>query len=661
DTTWRNLNNPQPGISETGRFLQLTPDVDYTLQPETGYITFKTQINDDDIIAVAYRIENSSTGPSDDLYFGEFLSTANDANDSVLVLKLVKPRNLQPQFKEAWKLLMKNFYPLGGRNIKQDNFEFNLAYEVPGQDPITEDNGVKFLQAFGLDKINAAGGTTPDDKFDWVPGTTILPETGEILFPVLEPFGKDFPSDKLPDSLKFQDIYDTTKTFAQNVKIKDKWELKGKYSGEATSVYSLGFNVVENSVKVLLDGRELTPGVDYVVDYNSGQLTIRNDAALVPGANVKITYEQNDLFSLASKTLLGARGIFNISDKTKLGFSVLNLNQQTLSDKVRIGEEPLSNTIYGVDFNTAGDLPFLTKAISKIIPTKQMSSFTLAGEYAYMNPDPNTKKSTIASDNGASIAYIDDFEGTKRTIPLGVSYGGWHDLSPPDKLPLLMDTSYVAMMKYKSESFWFTETSTVNVNDIWPLKQVARSDQLISVLDYVYRPGIPGTYSGYRGKNSIGEDTWGSIPDYAKTNKKRNWGGMMKLLSSTANNLTEENIEYIDIWMQPVDVPKDAKMIIDLGRISEDVIPNRKLNTEDKPPYNEVINEGEDTGIDGLTDAQEKDRYHSEEQDPAHDDFNFNGQSPNYMDYEHINGTENNAELTDIGRVPDTEDLNRNG
>ena len=642
--SYRTLDNPVPGQSETGRFLLLTKDVDYSIQDETGYITFKTQVNDDDIIAVAYRFENASTGPEDDLFYGEFLNTANAAGDSVLVLKLVKPKNLQPTFKQAWKLLMKNFYSLGGRNIKQDGFQFNLAYEVPGQDPITEINGSKFLQAFGLDKVNASGGATPDNVFDWFPGTTILPETGEIIFPVLEPFGKNFPQD-LPDSLKFQDIYDTTKTFAQYVKTKDKWELTGQYSGEATSVYQLGFNVVENSVRVLLNGRELTPGVDYVVDYNSGQLTIRNDAALVPGADLKITFEQNDLFSLASKTLLGARGILNISNKTKLGFSLLNLNQQTLSDKVRIGEEPLSNTIYGVDFNTSGDLPFLTKALNKIIPTRQMSSFTLAGEYAYMNPDPNTKKSTIASDNGASIAYIDDFEGTKRTIPVGIAYTGWKDLSPPELLPMLRDTLPQAMMKYKAKSFWFTETSSVNVNDIWPQKKVARSDQLISIMDYVYMPDTPGTYNIY--------------PNLS--NKERNWGGMMKVLSSSANNLTEENIEFIDIWMQPSQVPKGAKMLIDLGRISEDVIPNRKLDTEDKPPYNEVINEGEDTGIDGMNDDEERAAYHSNAADPAHDDFAFSGQSSNIFDYFNINGTEGNAQLTDIGRVPDTEDLNRNG
>ena len=134
---------------------------------------------------------------------------------------------------------------------------------------------------------------------------------------------------------------------------------------------------------------------------------------------------------------MGARGIFDFSQKTKLGFSVLNLNQQTLSDKVRIGEEPLSNTIYGLDFNTSGDLPFLTKLLDKVISTKQMSSFTLQGEFAYIDPDPNTKKSTILSDNGNSIAYIDDFEGAKRIIPVGVSYTAWKDLSPPEKLPTL--------------------------------------------------------------------------------------------------------------------------------------------------------------------------------------------------------------------------------
>jgi len=62
-----------------------------------------------------------------------------------------------------------------------------------------------------------------------------------------------------------------------------------------------------------------------------------------------------------------------------LGFSFLNLNQQTLSDKVRIGEEPLNNSIFGIDFKSDVELPFITKGLSYLFSTKQMSSFNFEG------------------------------------------------------------------------------------------------------------------------------------------------------------------------------------------------------------------------------------------------------------------------------------------
>ena len=171
----------------------------------------------------------------------------------------------------------------------------------------------------------------------------------------------------------------------------------------------------------------------------------------------------------------------------------MNLNQQTLSDKVRIGEEPLSNTIYGVDANTGIDLPIVTKALDNIISTSEMSSINVSGEYAYINPDPNTKKSTIASDQGQSIAYIDDFEGAKRTIPVGVSYTAWKDPSPPDSLPGLSGLTPKQLMDYKGKSIWYTVTpGDVNVKNIWPIKSVAKADQQVTVMDYVFLPDTPG-------------------------------------------------------------------------------------------------------------------------------------------------------------------------
>jgi len=641
-----------PGQSETGRFVLLTPGVDYTLHPETGFITFNTQVQDNDIIAVAYRVENGPS-TSDDLFYGEFLNSAGADTTSKLVLKLIKPRNLQPggNFAEAWKLLLKNIYPIGGRNIKKEGFEFKIKYQLDGQDPVTElstpAGPVKLLNAFGLDLIDVSNNPNPDDIFDYRPRLTIFPATGEIVFPTLEPFGKDL-NPSIPKSFAYQSIYDTTKTFARQNNLKDKWLMTGKFSGDVTSVYQLGFNVVENSVRVLLDGRVLTKGVDYTVDYTIGQLTIRNDAALVPGANLSITYEQNDLFQLASKTLLGARGIINISDKSKLGFTVLNLNQQTLSEKVRIGEEPLSNTIYGIDFKTSTDLPFLTKALDKVISTKAKSTLSVSGEYAYTKPDPNTKKSVIPDDAGKSIAYIDDFEGAKRIIPIGVNSTGWKDLSAPDRLPLLNGLTKQKMMDFKGKSFWFSRTpSDVNVRDIWgEKKKVARSNEQVSVLDYVFLPDTPGTYN--------------YTPDLA--NRSKNWGGIMRLLSTTANNLLEQNIEFIEFWMNSSEAQKDAKVYIDLGRISEDVIPNNRLDTEDKNGNGVIDPDGkEDTGIDGLTDPEERSKYNSNKTDPSGDDFrSFLPGTGSIFDYFNFNGTQGNAQRIDLGRIPDTEDLNLN-
>jgi len=496
-----------------------------------------------------------------------------------------------------------------------------------------------------LDETDESGTSSePDGAFDFLPGQTILPQTGEIIFPVLEPFGRDLPPE-LDAALAYNSVYDTTKTFAQQDRAKDKFILLGEYSAVTSSIYNIGFNVVENSVRVTLNGRELSQGADYSVDYSIGQIIIRNDAALVPGAKLKITYEQNDLFQLASKTLIGFRGLYEFNKKTKLGFSLLNLNQQTLSDKVRIGEEPLNNSIFGIDFLSSIDLPFITKGLDYLISTKTMSNVIFKGEFAYINPDPNTKKSTISSDAGKSIAYIDDFEGAKRIIPIGVSYTGWHDLSIPDNMPTIpQNLDKEDIMRYKGDSYWYNVLpSNVFVEDIWGnRKSVAREDRQVTVLDYVFDPTKRGAYN----KNPKLDDP------------EKMWGGVMRLLSSTANNLVEENIEFIEFYLNMPSVPEGGKLYIDLGEISEDVIPNGILDSEDKN-QNDNVDDGEDTGIDGIPNAQERvlDTL-GLGNDPANDNFSFT--LSNNPDYSSIKGTEGNASLTDVGLLPDTEDLNRN-
>jgi len=642
---WRDIDpDPTPGRSIINdRFVPMVEGTDYDANFSAGFISFKTPVNNEDAIAIAYRVK----GPEGDVdnYYGEFLKEVANDTSTVMVLKLIKPKKLKPggTFDDAWKLQLKNIYPIGGRKINKENFIFDINLQIPGQEPVNNIDGVNLLEAFGLDLTDESGTGGPDGAFDWDPGRTILAETGEIIFPMLQPFGKNFPADFDPE-LIYQAVYDTSVTFAKQDKTKDKFILVGEYSAEASSVYSIGFNAVENSVKVTLDGRTLEEGKDYSVDYNIGQVIIRNRDALIPGANLRISYEKNDLFQLASKTLLGLRGIYDVSEKTKFGFSFLNLNQTTLSDKVRIGEEPLNNSIFGFDFQTGLDLPFITSGLNHLISTKEMSSINLKGEFAYMNPDPNTKKSKIKSDNSASIAYIDDFEGAKRTIPIGVSYTGWRDISVPDRIPGLEGLTKQQQMSYKSHSYWFNILpSDVRVEDIWgDRKKVGRNDDQVTALNFVFNPGERGRYNYTP-----------ALDDKAQT-----WGGMMRPLSSSASNLIEENIEFIEFWLRIEQAPEDAKIIFDLGQVSEDVIPDNNLNQEDQN-QNDRLDDGEDLGIDGLTNVQEIDLYGDidGDGDPSKDDFRFTLGSG---DYTRINGTQGNGELSDVGRLPDSEDMNRN-
>lgn len=640
-------NNTVPGRSEIDRrFILLTEGTDYIIHPETGFVTFKTQIQDQDAIAVSYYVEGATNSSDDDIYYGEFTRDAVGDSTTRLVLKLIRPSSLQPQFKDAWKLQLRNIYPIGGRRIKEEGFTLDIKQIVEGGEPQDNINGTKLLQAFGFDNTDKSKtSTTPDGSFDFFSDRTIIPETGEIIFPVLQPFGRDFPT-QLPADYKFQAVYDTTVTFAKQDRAKDKFIIVGEYSADVSSNINIGFNVVENSVRVLLNGSPLKEGVDYEVDYNLGQVIIRNDNALVPGADLKITSEQNDLFTLASKTMLGFRGLYEFNRETSLGFSFLNLNQQTLSDKVRIGEEPLNNSIFGVDFKTNINLPFVTKALDKLISTSAPSSFQVNAEMAYIDPDPNTKKSTISSDGGRSIAYVDDFEGAKRTIPLVEAYGSWHDLSLPNNLPFIGTLDENTQMNYKAKTHWYNITpSDVNIKDIYGTRKQAPPDgQQITTLDFVYQPDKRGFYN------------------YNPTlsDKSRNWGGIMKPLSSTANNLIEENIEFIEFWVNIVEAPAGAKLHMDLGQISEDVIPNRKLDTEDKND-NDLVDDGEDVGMDGLKNPDEPFYNSSTNGDPGDDDYSFLLRSNmSSDDYAKINGTEGNAVSIDLGRIPDTEDLNRN-
>jgi cell surface protein SprA len=672
---------PKSGEIEAGKFKRLQRDIDYTLNPATGILALNQSLQDDQVVAVAYRTEGpDDTTPTDDIIFGTFagdprLKLYKDANGqdvfSRMVLKLVKPRNLTPSFEKAWKQKVKSIYSLNMRNMRaEDLANFKLVYRSGGQpdQEVLPEISAQLIRLFGLDNTDDNGGY-PDGRIDFLPGLTVNPARGEIIFPTLEPWNEGLlnnfrqllpndPESKIEPYL-FPELYTMTKSQARQSN-KDRILIVGTTRGASSAIYQLGFNVVPGSVRVTLNGSPLTPGVDYTVNDQMGTVQILKEEALAPGANLNIDFEKQDLFTFASKTLVGARGEIDIDKNTFFGFTFLSQNQKTLSDKVRIGEEPISNSMFGIDARTQFDLPVLTDALNTLpfISTKEQSSLSIQGEAAMIIPGAGRKTSTIPSDNGESVAYLDDFEGSRIFIPLQTAYSVWRLGSVPNVLPTNDAPTDSSMNQNRTKLAWYNlpitslSPKTVRVDDIWPEKSVAREDQRVTVLDLDYYPGRRGPFN-YR-------------PDLGV--QRRNWASIIRLLPPNASNLVDGNFNYIELWMK-VDNHSGGKLIIDMGKISEDVIPNGKLDSEDDvlpgSIRNGILNAGEDVGLDMLTDEEERIVYAAEIaaglipfDDPSGDNYRYD---PN--DWTQFNGTEGNGDQTDgdpAGQFPDTEDLNNN-
>ncbi|HMS65200.1 MAG TPA: cell surface protein SprA, partial [Ignavibacteria bacterium] len=405
------------------------------------------------------------------------------------------------------------------------------------------------------------------------------------------------------------------------------------------------------SVVIKLGQIELSPLTDYSVDYSTGTVLIKNASALL-SKDLKISYETNDLFTLASKTFLGLRGNYRISDKSSVGFTFVNLNQATLNDKVRLGEEPTNNSMFGIDFFTEIPSKFLTNVVN-LLPgynTKAPSSISLRGEVASLITDPNTLKSNIPGDNNEAIAYIDDFEGAKKIVSLGGTYNSWTMASVPlDNSIVNCDTCVIEKNSKRGKLKWFNVANSVDVRVIYPKRSVTATQTTVTPFFLTYDPTRRGMYN-YNGRFDTIQD------------KSTTWNGVMKYLNTTSNDLINENINFIEFSMK-IDKNSNTgtgKLVIDLGNISQDAIPNGILNTEDTLG-NGNLQVGNDIGTDFKKDSAEQSLWAILNpglpipQDPAQDNFILSNSDPTF---DFVNGTENNGN-SDVGRRPDTEDLNK--
>ncbi len=587
---------------------------EYTLNSTLGFISLKTALNADEVLAVAY--EYTLGGKT--YQVGEF-STDGIETPNALIVKMLKSSAPSPS-NAMWKLMMKNVYYLGAMGIQSENFELNVQYhnDTTGAylNYITEGNckNQLLLKVMNLDRLDSKQQTRPDGKFDYVEGYTVNSSTGRVIFPVVEPFGshlrKAIGNDAIADKYVFQELYDSTLVVAAEFSEKNKFRLTGKYQSSSGSEIKLNaMNIPRGSVVVTAGGATLTENVDYTVDYVMGTVTILNESILASGTSVDVSLENQSLFNTQRKTLIGTHLEYAFNDNFSLGGTVMHLSEMPLVTKPEVGSEPISNTIWGLNAAYRDEAPWLTKAIDALplLNATAASNISLSGEFAQMIPRHRK------IENNPGYAYLDDFESTETGIDLRYPHY-WHLASTP------YDPSAGALFPEAAKSndieygvnrallSWFSvDNSVFNQNNSTTPEHIRRNPDLQSnhltravreqeifpnreslLGQSSYMPVLNlSFYPDERGPYNLDATNWNPITGRLANPEKR-WGGIMRKLETS--DFETANIEYIEFWlMDPfvydtLGTSKGGNLYFNLGDVSEDILKDGKKFFENGMP-----------------------------------------------------------------------------
>ena len=649
---------------ESARLLNSS---EYTVNTAMGYVSLKSGIQTDQVLAVAY--EYTSGGVT--YQVGEFASDITDTKQALFV-KSLKNTSSNPQ-QGNWDLMMKNVYYLASQ-IEKDKFRLDVKYQSDTTGvylsyiPEQQVKSTPIIRVLGADRLDNNNKAHSNGYFDYVEGYTV--SNGRVFIPKVEPFGsymRDYlvkhgvAVDKA-EQYAFTELYDSTKTVAKQIAEKNKYQMVGQYKGSSANVISLdAYNVPQGSVVVTAGGVTLKEGTDYSVDYNAGEVTILNQSIIDAGTAVNVSLESNTDYGQMRKTMFGVNWEYDFSKNFQMSGTLQHLSEQALTNKVAMGAEPLNNTLWGINLNWKKESQWLTNVLNKVpfLHVTQPSNISFTGEFAQL----------IAGEAGGTqdnASYIDDFEDTKGAIDV-MTPTSWVLSSVPslnfkddynDKTGLSSGFHRSRMAWYTIDPLFTRRGSSltpghiksdlkqlsnhyvreVYVKELFPLRDQSTyqgATNTLSVLNLAYYPSEPGPYNF---------NVADIQPDGTLQNPQRNWGGMMRKLDT--NDFEQANVEYIEFWMldpfiysreQADAADYGGDFYINLGEVSEDILRDGKkfyesgmpvdgsnsftytqwgkIPTQSTVTYAFATTSGsralQDVGFNGLTDAEEQTFYKS--------------------------------------------------
>ncbi len=595
----------------TGLYRPLVDGEDYLLHQSGLWLQLRNTLPDQEALAVTYI---AADGREIGTFAAESVSDAHSADPANVAppfLELIKGINHRPQT-ATWDREMHHVYRVSASpGVAEASVELIISQGDPEVGNTFRDapNGtqLEFLKIFGLDDDPTDNRIDVSQIYEATPvgvAVTSGPTGTYIVPPTLEPFkvppplrgvtglsGQPFP---LVAGDRNEAIYDEpndqvrrgSNLYLLTIRYRQRFE-------GFLSTISIGVGGVrEGSDRVSIDGVELVRGEDYIIDYDVGQIELREPERWFANnlnARVRVSYEQKPLFQLAPTTVFGFQARYGLGTTGELNFIGLSQTEKTLQTRPELGLEPSAVRLGGVSgrFNFRPD--WLTGLVNALpgVESDAPSAISLDGELALSMPTTNTR----------GITYVDDFEGGSGfTLPmvarawrLGASPStttGAESVAPAD-----FSAGNAAELVWQDQYVVQTAEGQQVVGGLFP----GQIDEELLIQGQARPEPVLTLTARLPANRQIGPNP-NPPPGPA-------WSSMTSVISVNGQDFT--TIEFLEFYVAVSDELADStSLILDLGTLSEDAFALNdqgqplglgQLNREVDPPR--VWSNAEDVGL----------------------------------------------------------------
>ncbi len=551
-------------VSESGWFRYLQPGVDYYLHPSGLWAALRRPLRGEEMLAVTYV---TAAGDTIGDYNPERIHNAG-GRPELRLLKASGPKH-QPG-SPTWNMEMHQVYRISSSDHVESGsvaLALSLGELSAGRTFKRRNDGreITLLKLMGLDE--EAPVDQVDPAFIYQPAREFFQEQAPVsgtfvVFPTLRPFAEPPPLPSL--ALSAQETLeilgaDANPTIYESVDPVER-ENGGLYrltipfrirEEGIISTFSLGaLGIRDGSERIYFGEKLLTPGEDYVVDYDVGQVTLLSAEALFasdPQGRVRATWEQKALFQIAPTSIFGLNARYGLGDRGAVHLLGLYQREQTLQTRPQLGVEPASILMGGLNGDLVFGANWLDDLAARVpgIGADSAATLQLRGEMALSLPNPNTRDDV----------YLDDFDSTEE-LPLSLRQREWHLGSAPEErngaegvLPPELTGSNAGQLVWQDT--WILQGPSGDslgvFEGFFPRRDI---DQEINIA------GVETRQPGLR-------LTFGPLED--GTTQGPAWRSVTSVLSTTGTDLSRT--DFLEFYASG---GEDLVLVLDLGRVAED-------------------------------------------------------------------------------------------